>query len=155
MAKTKPKTPKTIGIRKTIDLLVNKVEALENQSFIQKVAIDELENKLQQAEILIKQIQEDPFNIQNAPYVTTPFVQSAPPVAPLILPQITYTHVCVGGAPDWTGTVHCTSCGVHMSGPQWTVTSTSDKTTLFLSDPTSQSSTGVEDILEFDVIIDD
>lgn len=150
---------KNPGIRKTIEVLLKKVETLENESFAQKLAIDELENKLQQAETLIKQVQENPFGIVNIPNIwTNPPAPVAMPPSQLqpntLAPPQQYphnVHTCVGGLPDWAGSIYCVSCGVHMSGASWTVTSTSDQTTLCLADPTSQSSTGVEDTQEFDI----
>lgn len=143
---------KNTGIRKTIEILLKKVEALEDQSFAQKLLIDELENKLQRAEQTIKQVQENPFNL---PIVTTPFVQPLPPLITPALPQPHYqpgNHGCIPGQPDWSGGTYCTICGAHISGPTWTITSTScDSTTLCLADPASQSSTDVEPILDLDI----
>lgn len=138
---------KTSGIRKTIEILLKKVEALENQSFAQKLVIDELENKLQLAETLIKQVQENPFGIP----LSAPSLWTSPP-APM--PLIRSSHVCTVGTVDQTGAAYCTTCGAHMSGPSWTITSTSDKTSSYIGVPASQSSTGVEDTQEFEIVID-
>lgn len=154
---------KNPGIRKTIELLLKKVETLENQSFAQKLAIDELENKLQLAEALIKQVQDNPFGPISAPNIIWPAIPpplppppqvTQPQWAPSTVPSYTHTHVCAAGVLDWTGATYCAQCGAYMSGPSWTVTSTSDKTTLCLADPASQSSTDVEDTLEFDIHVD-
>lgn len=149
---------KTTGIRKTIEFLVKKMEALEDQSFAQKLVIDELESKMQLAEAAVKQLQENPFGFPaTTPYVQTPYPYTPAPQVQTLPAPYTYTHSCTASAPDWAGSVYCTTCGTHMSGPSWTVTSTSDKTTLCLTDPTSNMTPDVEDILELDVswIVDD
>lgn len=145
---------KSIGIRKTLELLLKKVETLENQTFMQKIHIDELENKLTSAEETIKKMKEDPWGLGP---VTVPFVQPvAPPLTlPLPLPTAPYQptyHVCTMSQPDWAGSTYCTICGTHMTGPTWTVTTnTSGGTTLELGDPASQSSSDVEPTLDLDI----
>jgi len=142
-------------IRKSLEHLIKKVEALEDQSFAQKLLIDELENKLQQAEETLKQVKENPFNI---PSINVPFVQIPAPIAPQVQPQpwtttpyYPYGHICTPGPMDWTGGSHCTSCGAQLTGPTWTITSTSDSTELCLADPASQSSSDVEPTLDLDI----
>lgn len=130
-------------IRKTIEHLIKKVEELENQSFAQKLHIDELENKLARAEEAIKQVQDNPFL---AP-VSVPSVWPATPTLPLP-PNF---HVCIAGPVDWTGASYCATCGAHMSGPTWTITSTSDGTSFNLADPSAQSSSNVEPVLDLDI----
>jgi hypothetical protein len=148
MVKRKPKSKaKTPGIRKTIDSLLKKVEALENQSFAQKLALDELENKLQTAEAHVKILQDNSFGY---PVIVPSQWPATPPPAPTV-PYPYQPHTCTAGLPDWAGSVYCTGCGSHMTGPSWTVTSTSDSTTLLLTDSASQSSSGVEDTQEFDI----
>lgn len=149
MAKRQP------GIRKTLEHLIKKVETLENQSFGQKLLIDELENKLQAAETLIQKIQENPFGLGA---VNVPFVQPAPPplvTQPQYIPNTPLfpwpPHTCTPGNPDWTGGIYCTGCGANMAGPTWTITSTSDGTSFTLADPASQSSSDVEPVLDLDV----
>jgi hypothetical protein len=138
MAKTKP-----TGLRKSLEILIKRVEALENQCFGQKLLIDELDGKLQRAEEHINKLKEDPFTIASwplppaAPYSSAPY---SPPV-----------HYCTPGTTDWTGSTYCSSCGAHMYGPSWTVTSTSDGTSLCLADPTVQSSADVEPMLDIDI----
>ena len=128
---------KNTGIRKTLELLLKKLETLENQSFAQKLAIDELENKLQRAETLIKQVRENPFGV------------------------VTYSHVCVAGAPDWTGASYCTICGAHMSGGvhgPMTVTNTGANVLTSTGSGTTYSvSSGEEEVLDLDIswIVDD
>ncbi len=117
------------------------VEELENQSFAQKLHIDELESKLARTEETLKQVQENPFGI---PTVTVPSVWAP---APYPLP----THVCTPGPIDWTGGSYCTVCNTHMGGPTWTVTSTSDSTSISLADPLAQSSSDVEPVLDLDI----
>lgn len=142
-------------IRKTIERLIKKVEDLEDQSFAQKLQIDELENKLQRTEDKLKEYQANPFNL---PMINVPFVQTPAPAPmpqtqqlPWNIPGYPYTHVCTPGATDWTGGCYCTSCGAQISGPTWTITSTADNTTLCLADPSAQSSTDVEPALDLEI----
>jgi hypothetical protein len=130
-----------IPIRKTLESLIKKVEELENQSFAQKLHIDELESKLARTEETLKYVQKNPFGI---PTVTVPSVWPATPQNP-------YAHVCVAGLPDWTGVAYCTTCGTYMSGQSWIVTSTSDSTSFNLADPLAQSSSNVEPVLDLDI----
>ena len=132
-------------IRKTLEHLIKKVEELENQSFAQKLHIDELENKLSRAEETLKQVQENPFSLSpiNVPSVWP----AAAPTLPIPLNQ----HICIAGPVDWTGGSYCITCGAHMSGPTWTITSTSDSTSFGLADPSAQSSSDVEPVLDLDI----
>lgn len=136
---------KSPGIRKTIELLLKKIEALENQSFSQKLVIDELEGRLQLAEETVRRIQENPFaglptfQPLNIPVVNPPL----PPPPPFNL------HVCTGGPVDSAGNSWCTICGMHMT-PAWQPYVITSGTTICSTDPASQSSTGVE---EFDLDI--
>ena len=146
---------KTTPIRKTIEHLIKKVEALENQSFGQKLLIDELEAKLQRTEDKLKEVQENPFNL---PLINVPFVQTPPPpqipqqqIIPLLQPYPYNFHTCTPGPTDWTGGASCVTCGAHMFGPTWTITSTADNTTLCLADPSAQSSSDVEPVLDLDI----
>lgn len=93
------------SVRKTLNDLLKKVEALENQSFAQKLLIDELEGKLQQAEATIQRVKDNPFNI---PTISTP------PVSVPYTPYV-YGHICAAGMPDVTGSTHCVACGALMS----------------------------------------
>lgn len=143
------------GIRKTIEQLLNRVETLENQNFGQKLAIDELESKLASAEESLKQVKENPFGL-GLPQVNIPYVQTpAPPQIPQpqwIPPSPLYPmHVCTPGPSDWTGGTFCTSCGAHMLGPTWTVTTTSDGTSFTLANPAEQSSSDVEPVLDMEI----
>ncbi len=130
---------KSQGIRKTIEQLIKKVETLENQSFGQKLLIDELEGKLAKAQEEVEKLKNNPFAV-NVPYVQT---------APLVPPQQVY-HVCQPGPTDWTGGSYCTICGAQLTGLTWTVTSTADGTQI-LGDPMANSSTGVEPTLDLDI----
>ena len=164
MAKTK-----TAGIRKTLEVLLKKVETLENQSFAQKLTIDELENKLEIAERLIKQVQENPFGIPtvNVPYVQTPAPMPPPPTVQLAYPPgsgiwgigggsgsglywppnqpgiVGGVHTCTPSTPDYSGNVYCNTCGTYMS--------TFTYTALPTGVVASTSSTDVEDILDLDI----
>ncbi len=106
-------------IRKTLEILLKKVEALENQSFAQKLLLDELENKLSAAEEIIKKMKEDPLGLGSVTVASQWPVSTPQPYYPI------KTHTCVP-VTDWTGT-YCAGCGTYMSpGPTYTVTSTSD-----------------------------
>lgn len=134
-------------IRKTIELLLKKIEALENQGFSQKLVIDELENRLEQAEQSLLQVKENPFaNIPQfipynapAPMPLMPLLPLQPPYQPLQL------HICVGGPMDSAGNSWCVTCGNQMNSV-WTITSG----TTCQADPSAQSSTGVEFDLDID-----
>jgi hypothetical protein len=128
-----------IPIRKTLESLVKKVEELENQSFAQKLHIDELESKLARTEETLKQVQENPFGV---PTVTVPSVWPAVPA----------NHMCVQGSGIASGT--CMICGALLNGNglTWTITSTSDST--YLVDQLAQSSSGVEPDLDFDISLE-
>lgn len=130
-------------IRKSLEHLIKKVEALENQSFAQQLHVDELENKLSKAEEVIRQMKEDPFGIGKL--TTTPFVQTVqpPPWNPPVLHYPIAYHICNPGPSDSTGLSHCTICGTTFS-PVWTTTCTS-------SGPASQSSSDVEPTLDLDI----
>jgi hypothetical protein len=88
-------------IRKTIELLLKKVEGLENQVFAQRLHIDELEGKLHLAEEAIQQVKDNPFgNIPqfvpyNAPAPIMPLLP--PPPQPFYAPN---THLCQAGPMD-------------------------------------------------------
>lgn len=105
-------------IEKVLSELAKKVEALENQSFAQKLLIDELENKLSSAEEMIRKMQEDPFGIGKL--TTVPY--SAPH-------SYKQNHVCTPGQLDWTGGSHCTICGAYLAPSSWTVTCNTDNMT--------------------------
>lgn len=112
---------KSRNIRTTLEQLLKKVEQLENQGFAQKLAIDELENKLQQAEETIKTIKDNPFGFTSTGYTGLPIV------TPIATPQQLHTiHVCQAGYPDYLGNTYCVTCGSYMNG----VTYTSDTYTL-------------------------
>jgi hypothetical protein len=93
MAKSTVK--KTSPTDKKIAALNKRMKALENQSFAQKLLIDDLESKLEQADSAIKRLNEPiqhPFQWQtNIPS-----------------PQ---AHSCQGGYPDVFGSVTCMTCG--------------------------------------------
>lgn len=126
---------KSRNIRTTLEQLLKKVEQLENQGFAQKLAIDELENKLQQAEDTIKSIKDNPFGI-------TPGYAGLPIMTPIVTPQQLHNvHVCQAGYPDYLGNTYCCTCGSFMSG----VTYTSDTYTLT---GTIKSFSNVESISE-------
>jgi hypothetical protein len=78
---------------KKIAALVKRMKALENQSFAQKLLIDDLGNKLEQAENTIKRL-DNPYQIQ------VPYQTSAP-----------QSHSCSGCGPDLFGCVTCVICG--------------------------------------------
>lgn len=127
------------SVKKDIEILLKKVEALENQSFAQKLAIDELENKLQLAEDQLKQLKQNPFGL------SVPFVQPTPyiPNKQLTYPYVPSNnpHVCTPGLPDYAGTTYCTTCGgLIISGP-WTITTTTCNTTT----DSTQSPTGIKE----------
>lgn len=132
---------RSIGIRRTLELLIKKVETLENQSFAQRLHIDELENKLSKAEEVVKQMKEDPLGIGKL--VSVPSVW---PATPLIA-----NHTCIPSSPDTAGSIHCAVCGAYMTGLTWTVTSTAGNTQLCLADPAEQSSSDVEPTLDLDI----
>lgn len=115
---------KNPGIKKTLELLLKKVETLENQCFAQKLAIDELENKLNIAETHIKQVQENPFNFQSG----APAVSIMTPV-PLCVPNyLPASHICTGNG-NTTGSTFCTICGASIiKSIEWTLTATSNTT---------------------------
>jgi hypothetical protein len=127
-------------IRKTLEHLIKKVEALEDQSFAQKLLIDDLENRLSRAEQTIKQVQENPFGIPYQPYPYNPQPAPMPLVSPAP-PQYTYHH-CVGGTPDVAGNSFCVQCGALMYGISWTVLSTPHVTS---------TSTDTEPVLDLDI----
>lgn len=154
---------KNAGIRKTIQFLLDKVQALENQNFGQKLLIDELENKLEGMDKQLKEVRDNPFGMPSIPF-NIPAPPLLPPLPNPLLPspyQPIYTpntaggnkiSICmnhVSGSPDANGDVWCTNCGKMMLGITWT-TGTFCQT----SDSTSQSSSGVEDF-ELDLTWDD
>ena len=129
------------AIKKTLDALAKRIKALEDQSFAQQLLIDDLESKLEQAEKSIKDVRDNPFHV---PYTSTP----VPTPAPLHPGYVTH-HTCVGGQSDfWTGAVHCTISGALMYSLSWTVTSTSDGTSLCLTDPAGADT---EPVLDLDI----
>lgn len=106
---------KSRNIRTTLEQLLKKVEQLENQGFAQKLAIDELENKLQQAEDTIKIIKDNPFGFTSTSYTGLPIV------TPVVMPQQLHNvHVCQTGYPDYLGNTYCVTCGSYMSGVTYT-----------------------------------
>lgn len=106
---------KSRNIRTTLEQLLKKVEQLENQGFAQKLAIDELENKLQQAEETIKTIKDNPFGFTSTGYTGLPIV------TPIVMPQQLHNvHVCQAGYPDYLGNTYCVACGSYMSGVTYT-----------------------------------
>jgi hypothetical protein len=125
-------------IRKTLEHLIKKIEALEDQSFAQKLLIDELENKLSRAEQTIKQVQENPFGVPYQPYPYNP--QPAP--AQSVPTPYPYYHNCVGGMPDSMGNTHCVQCGALLYGVSWTISSTAD---------IASASTDTEPVLDLDI----
>lgn len=132
-------------IRKTIELLLKKVEALENQSFSQKLIIDELENRLEQSEKALKEVKDNPFgNIpQFIPYNAPAPMPVLPPPPLQIQPFYTpNTHLCQAGPMDSAGNSHCVTCGAWMNR-SWTITSND---ILCQADASAQSSSGVEGI---------
>lgn len=143
--------------RKTLAQLFKKVEDLENQVFAQKLHIDELDNKLSSAEETIKQMKEDPFGLSKI--VSIPSVWPAQPATPTPAPQQqwipsnpTYPslHVCQPDILTTGGTgSHCTICGMPMYQP-YVVTNTTGDDLLICLDPSSQSSSDVEPIMELD-----
>ncbi len=87
-----------------IAVLIERIEALENQGFAQKLMIDELENKLEKAEKSIN----DFHNIWS-PVTSSPYN------------GMTYgAHACQAGYPDMSGNATCIVCGKHV----YTVTTT-------------------------------
>jgi len=95
-------------IRKSLEYLIKKVEDLEDQSFAQKLLIDELENKLSKAEETLKKIVEDPFGLGTVRTITSSWPTPSP------YPSHTCTPVT-----DWSGT-YCTVCSAYMSpGPTY------------------------------------
>lgn len=108
-------------IRKVVEKLIKKVEALEDQGFAQKLLIDELEGKLARQEEELKQIKENPFGVVSVPFVQTPTIYPPP-------------HTCTPGYADTTGGTNCTQCGKYMPNvyyaPPYTITcnSTADTT---------------------------
>lgn len=104
---------KSPNIRTTLERLLKKVEQLENQGFAQKLAIDELESKLQRAEDTIKSIKDNPFGFTSGQYVGMPI--TAP------VKSLPATHVCTGSLPDYLGNTYCVVCGCFMSGVTYTM----------------------------------
>lgn len=149
--------------RKTLELLIKKVQELENQLFAQRLHIDELEGKLQRAEETIQQVKENPFG--NVP-IMQPYISPVPNPAPLLPPPVqqwNQNHFCSPGKMDSAGNSWCTTCGTQMTGITWT-TGTGN-ITLCQADPQTQSITfpdgttqtsasGVEEI-DLDIIWDD
>ena len=106
---------KSRNLRTAFEQLLKKVEQLENEGFAQKLAIDELENKLQRAEETIKSIKDNPFGFTSTGYTGLPIV------TPIVLPQQLHNmHVCQAGYPDYLGNVYCSTCGSFMSGVTYT-----------------------------------
>lgn len=109
---------KSRNIRTTLEQLLKKVEQLENQGFAQKLAIDELENKLQQAEETIKTIKDNPFGFTSGTYTGGISIgTTAPPLQPAV-------HVCQSSYPDYLGNTYCVTCGSYMNGVTYTLTGT-------------------------------
>ena len=90
--------------KKKLDALAKRVEALEDQSFAQRMLIDELEKQLEVAEKAIKDVKENSFNFSWPPQ--QPYQQHA--------------HACSPGPMDMFGNVTCSTCGSLM----WTITTT-------------------------------
>lgn len=101
---------KSPNIRTTLEHLLKKVEQLENQGFAQKLAIDELESKLQRAEDTIKSIRDNPFGFTSGQYVGMPVTTPMPK-----------PHVCQGSLPDYLGNTYCVICCSLMSGVTYTM----------------------------------
>jgi hypothetical protein len=89
------------GIRKTIQILIEKVKTLENESFMQKLLIDELENKLQVCERTMDQLKADPF-------------ANFPKVAPPPQLGLPISHTCIPGYLNVGGATYCKICGTSM-----------------------------------------
>lgn len=123
---------KNTGIRKTIEQLIKKVETLENQSFGQKLLIDELENKLLHAEETLKQVKENsgfvPFNPN--------YYQTG-------------KHACVPMPPDQFGAINCAVCNAYLKSTTFTITTTNTSSSAAVL--TDQSSTDVEPTLDLDI----
>jgi len=106
---------KSRNLRTAFEQLLKKVEQLENEGFAQKLAIDELENKLQQAEETIKSIKDNPFGFTSTGYTGLPIV------TPIVTPQQLHNmHVCQQGYPDYLGNTFCVTCGSFMAGVTYT-----------------------------------
>lgn len=100
MAKS-PVRRSSTAAKKKIDSLTARIEALEDQSFAQRLLIDELESKIEQMEKTVKDVRENPFQMS----------------WPTIPPQQQYSggHTCFPGHADMLGNTVCTICGALMS----------------------------------------
>lgn len=85
-----------IPLKKTVEVLLEKIEILENQSFTQKLIIDELESKLSALEERVSRSLE----------YTSPY----PPLLPQLAPQPCQNHLWPQ-YPDSSGNSCCTACG--------------------------------------------
>jgi hypothetical protein len=166
---------KTTGIRKTIEILLKKVEVLEDQNFAQKLAIDELESKLEATDAKLKQVQENPFGS-----VSIPLINPVPmPMPPTVVPAVpglygpgggiwgqgggsgaglygpgggsdagicVQGHTCSASGADAYGNTYCVTCGAYM----WSITHTGVSAPMYTA-TTSTSSTDVEEILDLDI----